>query len=67
MPVCIFLYGGGIMAEIWAHIEDSRNIVIQYFYTLQNDHYPVSSYPLSPYKIIPILLTIFPTLYIISP
>lgn len=26
MPVCIFLYGGGIMAEIWAHIEDSRNI-----------------------------------------
>ena len=30
MPVLFFfffpMHGGGIMAEIWAHIEDSRNI-----------------------------------------
>lgn len=41
--------------------------VIQYFYTLQNDHYNRSGYHLSLYKFITILLTIFPTLYITSP
>ena len=34
--------------------------VIQYLYTLWNDHH------LSPYKVVTILLTIFPILYIIS-
>ena len=39
------------------------NKVIQYFYILQNDHHK-SSYFLSPYKIILILLTILPILYL---
>ena len=40
--------------------------MIQYFYTLQNDHHDKSSYHLSWYKVIKIL-TIFPMLYISSP
>ena len=35
------------------------NIVIQYFYALQNDHHNKSSYPLSLYKVIILLLAIF--------
>ena len=38
--------------------------VIQYFYILQNDHLIKSSYRLSPYKFITILLAIFPVLYV---
>ena len=41
-----------------------HNIVIQYFYTFQNDLYNKSSYGMSPYKGVTQLLTIFPTLYI---
>ena len=35
------------------------SIVIQYFYALQNDHHNKSSYPLSLYKVIILLLAIF--------
>ena len=41
------------------------NIVIQYSYTLPNDHDSNSSYNLPPYNVIIILLTIFAMLYII--
>ena len=41
----------------------SRCTVICYFYTLQNDHHDKSSYHLLPYKVIKILLTIFPNLH----
>ena len=40
--------------------------MIQYFYTLQNDHHNKSSCHLSPYKVITILLAVFPMLYITS-
>ena len=40
------------------------NKVIQYFCTLQNDHLVKSSCRLSPYKVITILLAIFPVLYV---
>ena len=41
-----------------------HNIVIQYFYTFQNDHHDKPSCHLSPYKDITYLFTIFFTLYI---
>ena len=34
-------------------------LMIQYFYTLQNDHLDKPSYHLSLYKVITILLTVF--------
>ena len=43
-----------------------NNIVSQYLYTLWNDHHGKSSYHLSPYRVIIILLTLFLMLYIIS-
>ena len=43
-----------------------HNIVIWYFYTLQNNRHK-SSYHLSPYKVITMSLIIFPVLYILSP
>ena len=68
-----FSVHGIIQARIleWDAIPFSReflvyNILIQYFYTLQNDHQGKSSYHLSPYKDNIFLLTIFPTLYISS-
>ena len=42
------------------------NIVSQYLYTLWNDSHGKSSYHLSPYRGITILLTLLPMLYIIS-
>lgn len=42
-------------------------LVTWYFYTLQNDHHNKSSYHLSLYKAITVLLIIFPVLYITSP
>ena len=41
-----------------------HNIVMQYFFTSQNDPHGKSSYQLSPYKVIKILLTIFLMWYI---
>ena len=40
------------------------NIVIRYLCTLQNNHHDQYSYYVSPYKVITILLTVFPMLYI---
>ena len=48
------------------HLFQVYNIVIWYFYISQNDHHDKSSYYLSPYKFIMILLTISPMLYISS-
>ena len=42
------------------------DITIWYFYILRNDHHDKSSYHLSPYKVMTILLTIFSMLYISS-
>ena len=41
------------------------NTVIQYFYTLPNNHHYESSYCLLLYKVITELLTVFPMIYII--
>ena len=43
------------------------NAVIHYFYTLQKHHRSQSSYHLSPYKVITVLLPVFPMLYISFP
>ena len=43
------------------------SIVVWCFYILQNDPHNMSSYCPSPQKVIPILLTVFPMLYVISP
>ena len=42
------------------------NIVIQYFYTLQNNHCNKFSYRLLPFKVIKIILSVFSLLYITS-
>lgn len=48
-------------AALWPIL--AHSIVIQYFCTLQNGHYDESSCPLSPYKHVLLLLSVFPTLY----
>ena len=48
-------------------ISSRCTIVILHFYALQKDHHDKSSYQLSSYKVIKILLAIFPTPYISSP
>ena len=40
-------------------------MVIQQLYTLQNAHYGKCGYHLSPHEVITILLTIFPTPYVV--
>ena len=47
-------------------IHFSCRTVIQYFYALQNDQHSKSSYHLCSYKLITVLLTIFPMPYIAS-
>ena len=61
IPLCIYTTTSLSICLFQVHI-----IVILYLYTLQNDHHDKSSYHLAPYKVIIILLTIFPMLYITS-
>ena len=59
-------YISGRFFTVWVITEALYNIVVQYFYILQNDHHNKSSYHLSPYKMITVSLTIFPMFYVIS-
>ena len=55
------------ITELKGYDSSCCNIVIQYFYTFQNDRHSQNSYYFSPYEDITQLLTTCPTLYILYP
>ena len=68
MYICMYVFElkynwpATTLCQSWVH-----NLVIQYFGTSQNHHHDKPSCPLSPYKVITMLSTVFSMLCISSP